>query len=103
MDTWTLVAVAALIAFFLGIVVGKKSSNVVQVHSAPPPPGAVAAPAPSVPTPARKVKVQIGDNEWEKEAFSHLQAGNKIMAIKIVREATGLGLRESKDLVESWE
>lgn len=32
----------------------------------------------------------------------HLSQGNKISAIKLVREATGLGLRESKELVESW-
>ncbi|HLY61979.1 MAG TPA: 50S ribosomal protein L7/L12 [Terriglobia bacterium] len=28
--------------------------------------------------------------------------GRKIEAIKRVREVTGLGLREAKDLVESW-
>lgn len=30
-------------------------------------------------------------------------AGRKIQAIKLVRERTGLGLRESKDLVDGWE
>ena len=29
-----------------------------------------------------------------------LRSGNKIEAIKLVRERTGLGLKESKDLVE---
>jgi ribosomal protein L7/L12 len=29
-----------------------------------------------------------------------LAEGNKILAIKLVRERTGLGLKESKDLVE---
>ena len=102
MDTWTLVVVAALIAFFLGLFVGKKSGNVVQVHSSPSPPGPGTPAGPS-PASARNVKVPIGNSDWEREAISHLQSGNKIMAIKVVREATGLGLRESKDLVESWE
>jgi hypothetical protein len=36
-------------------------------------------------------------------AFYELQKGNKINAIKLVRQATGLGLKEAKDLVESWQ
>jgi ribosomal protein L7/L12 len=31
----------------------------------------------------------------------HLKNGNKIEAIKLVREETGFGLKESKDFVES--
>lgn len=31
-----------------------------------------------------------------------LAAGNKIEAIKLYREATGLGLKESKDAIEAW-
>ncbi len=34
-------------------------------------------------------------------AAEHIRAGNKIAAIKLVREMTGLGLKEAKDLVES--
>ena len=34
------------------------------------------------------------------EVRAALDAGNKILAIKLVREGTGLGLREAKDLVE---
>lgn len=30
-----------------------------------------------------------------------LASGNKIEAIKLLREATGLGLRESKDAIEA--
>lgn len=37
------------------------------------------------------------------EAMLALQAGRKIEAIRIVREQTGLGLAESKDLVERAE
>src|SRR5262245_40057888 len=32
-----------------------------------------------------------------------IDAGNKIAAIKRVRELTGLGLKEAKGYVESWE
>jgi ribosomal protein L7/L12 len=36
------------------------------------------------------------------EARSAAAAGNKIEAIKIVREQSGLSLKAAKDLVESW-
>jgi ribosomal protein L7/L12 len=39
----------------------------------------------------------------EAQARALLAAGLKINAIKVVRDATHMGLRESKDLVESWE
>jgi ribosomal protein L7/L12 len=39
---------------------------------------------------------------WETEARSLLAQGQKINAIKLVRERTGLGLAEAKNLVESW-
>jgi len=35
------------------------------------------------------------------EVAGPLAAGNKLAAIKAVREASGLGLKEAKDLVES--
>jgi len=38
-----------------------------------------------------------------ESSFVELRKGNKIQAIKIVREFTGLGLKEAKDLVESDE
>jgi len=45
-----------------------------------------------------------GQQEWWKEkALDLLNSGNKIEAIKLVREATSLGLKEARDLVESWE
>ena len=37
----------------------------------------------------------------DPEIRAALEAGNKIEAIKRVRERTGLGLKEAKDLVES--
>jgi ribosomal protein L7/L12 len=36
------------------------------------------------------------------EARNELANGRKINAIKLVREATGLDLKEAMDLVESW-
>jgi hypothetical protein len=35
-------------------------------------------------------------------AIAALQEGNKIQAIKLVREATGKGLKESNDLVSAY-
>ena len=40
---------------------------------------------------------------WEKPAKIELSKGNKINAIKLVREATGLDVKPAKDLVESWD
>jgi large subunit ribosomal protein L7/L12 len=46
--------------------------------------------------------VPVGDapSEIEAELRALLAAGRKIEAIKLVRESTGLGLAEAKDLVE---
>lgn len=41
-----------------------------------------------------------GDISIPPEAREALDKGNKIQAIKIIREATGLGLKEAKDLVD---
>ncbi|WAU72498.1 MULTISPECIES: ribosomal protein L7/L12 [unclassified Acinetobacter] len=40
--------------------------------------------------------------EMPREALDALRAGQLIDAIKITREKTGLGLKESKDLVERY-
>ena len=37
------------------------------------------------------------------EIQQHLFAGRKIQAIKIYREASGLGLKEAKDAMEAYE
>lgn len=39
--------------------------------------------------------------ELRQEVWKQLQAGYKVNAVKLVRERTGLGLRESKDLVDA--
>ena len=42
----------------------------------------------------------VGAQRWELEARALKQAGKLIDAIKIVREATGWGLKDSKDFVD---
>lgn len=41
-------------------------------------------------------------SEIPSSAIAALELGNKIEAVKIVREATGKGLKESKDQVEQY-
>ena len=41
-------------------------------------------------------------NTWQDEAKYLVTQGRKIEAIKIVREKTGLGLKEAKQLVDGW-
>jgi ribosomal protein L7/L12 len=44
--------------------------------------------------------VKAMDSSWESETVSLLERGQKIQAIKLYRERTGVGLREAKDAVE---
>jgi ribosomal protein L7/L12 len=55
-------------------------------------------PAPIV---ARTGSAPLTDLQGDPEVRALLAAGNKIAAIKRVRELTGLGLKEAKDYVES--
>ncbi len=41
--------------------------------------------------------------DWQEQIHSLLQSGKKIEAIKIYRQATGVGLKEAKDAVEALE
>jgi ribosomal protein L7/L12 len=50
----------------------------------------------SMPTGAREVSLPAS-------VLMALQTGNKIQAIKLLREKTGLGLKEAKDAVEAME
>lgn len=59
---------------------------------------AATCPACGQPEPARGAPWEA----WHAEARALTAAGKKINAIKLVREKTGLGLKEAKDLVESW-
>jgi len=58
-------------------------------------PVAVAGPAAAAAAPAAAAEEKTEFNVELKEA-----GGNKIAVIKVVREITGLGLKEAKDLVE---
>ncbi|MEY9855553.1 hypothetical protein ABH935_001157 [Catenulispora sp. GAS73] len=40
---------------------------------------------------------------YEAQLTALVQAGKKIQAIKLYREATGMGLRDAKDAVEAYE
>ncbi|MEI6043418.1 MAG: 50S ribosomal protein L7/L12 [Chloroflexota bacterium] len=64
--------------------------------SAPVVLGAAAAPAAAAAAPVAPVEEQTEFNVILKEI-----GPNKINVIKVVRELTGLGLREAKDLVEA--
>jgi len=54
------------------------------------------------PTPTTVPDV-VTQPDWELEAKGFLRLRKKINAIKVVRVATGIGLKEAKDLVESWD
>ena len=45
---------------------------------------------------------ELSDEQW-KSVEAELFAGRKIQAIKLVREATGCGLKEAKDVVDEHE
>ena len=45
----------------------------------------------------------IDSTRSHSRALDLARQGRKIEAIKVVREETGLGLKEAKDLVDSWE
>jgi ribosomal protein L7/L12 len=73
------------------------------VESLPPaaPTAAIAGPAMSV-GPIATI-AHVDSSEVEREARAILARGNKIEAIKRVRELTGLGLKEAKDIVDALE
>ncbi len=53
---------------------------------------------PRVPVPVATLPPEV-----ERQVRAQLAAGRKIQAIKIARDATHLGLKETKDLVEALE
>jgi hypothetical protein len=88
--SWIVVAVVAFFALIFGYILGRRSGNVVNVPSGP------------VKTPHVRVSSSDVLDDWEREARDLMAAGSKIQAIKVVRDGTGMGLKEAKDLVESW-
>jgi ribosomal protein L7/L12 len=55
------------------------------------------------PIAVRTSSTSIADAQNDPEVRAQLAAGHKILAIKRVRELTGLGLKEAKDLVEALQ
>jgi large subunit ribosomal protein L7/L12 len=64
---------------------------------------------PVAPRDHRQARAPIGEGqaplspEVEAEVVALISAGRKIEAIKVVRDATRMGLQDSKDLVEALE
>jgi hypothetical protein len=89
--SWMVVLVVAFVALIFGYMLGRRGGgNVVKVPSGP------------VKTPHVRVSSSDVLDDWEREARDLMAGGNKIQAIKVVRDGTGMGLKEAKDLVESW-
>jgi len=45
----------------------------------------------------------ISETPLEPEVLNALDSGNKIQAIKVLREKRGIGLQEAKDIVDAYE
>lgn len=94
---WAL-AVGSMVLLFCGYLMGRKAGGPKRqdLSGYTPPAGA----------PAISPRLRSSDGSLSDDARAFVQreldAGNKIAAIKIYREATGLGLKESKDAIESW-
>lgn len=68
------------------------------------PRASTARPAVATPTPPRAAMPAAGDGSFPPAAAAilHADPSARIAAIKAYREATGQGLKESKDAVEAW-
>ncbi|WP_029725216.1 ribosomal protein L7/L12 [Sphingomonas sp. UNC305MFCol5.2] len=60
-------------------------------------------PVPTAALPSAGLPAGTLSPEVEQQVRAELAAGRKIQAIKIARDATLLGLKETKDLVEAME
>lgn len=100
------VALVLAVAFLRKIQVQAREERAQEPHAVlisgfPPQPSAMSqTPASQSVFPQKQVFGE-GSEVWQAEVLELLRRGNKIQAIKVVREATGLGLKESKDYVES--
>jgi large subunit ribosomal protein L7/L12 len=65
--------------------------------------GTRSVPGPAATLPAKRLPAAMLSPEVEQEVRALLAAGRKIQAIKLARDATHLGLKETKDLVEAME
>lgn len=90
---WIVTAVVALLAYGIGWAAGSRRAR----RAALPP-----APAGRVIEPPANVATEIYD-ERRAEIGRLIAEGNKIAAIKLYRDSTGVGLKEAKDAVDYWE
>ncbi|MGC3955216.1 MAG: hypothetical protein QM804_13385 [Propionicimonas sp.] len=93
---WLVMAGVGLVGYLIGRTQGMRGA---QREALPPPmppaPGGMIAPP-----------VEFGfelSDEVRKEIGRLLAQGRKIEAIKVYREATRLGLKESKEAIDYWE
>lgn len=94
----------AVLAFWLGRAsAGGRRDDLSGLPRTMVPPRPMAPPmAPTAQTPASSQPFGISPDKLAA-VRGELARGNKIAAIKLFREATGLGLKESKDAVEAME
>ncbi len=103
-----------LIVLAIGFVLGRRGRDSRDLSGPPPasmtaPPRDMSAPPPVAPpdmSGTMDIRQQIGAiREMDSATLAGIKAamdsGNKIEAIKLLREGTGLGLKESKDAIEA--
>lgn len=73
---------------------GQFSANEVLFEIARKTPGAYVAAV-------KRLRDREAHKEWKRECINLMRSGQKIDAIKACRAATGMGLKEAKDAVES--
>lgn len=100
------VALVTAAAFLRKIYLQAREERAQEPHVAissafPPRPSAMSQTTAPQPVFPQKQVFGEGSEGWRAEVMELLRRGNKIQAIKMVREATGLGLKESKDYVET--
>lgn len=89
---WIVTALVALLAYGIGWATGSRSTR----RSALPP-----VPAGRVIAPPASVATEIYDDQ-RAEIGRLIAQGNKIAAIKLYRDVTGVGLKEAKDAIDYW-
>ena len=84
--SWSIIILGALTAFVLGWIAGR-GMNTARTLTGPTAVRAFTGVGPAL----------------RSEIESAIAAGRKIEAIKLMRDATGMGLKESKEAVEAME
>jgi ribosomal protein L7/L12 len=80
------------LAFAVGFAVGRATASGITVRDPVSDALAQLPPGPA-----------LDDEAFAAQLLVHLAAGQKIEAIRLYRERTGLGLKEAKDAVEALE